>query len=301
MTELQAIRIKDTETRALIDILRKAIVADIIPIFANESITTADIKAMLSRLEKSLVTADEAIIALTAGIANYTPVTVPVKKAERIAVITPSVIGRTVDNVKDTTRKAIAMIGNEFLRQVALEVPLADIRKSIVGTRRNSYTDGRINTVINSKELIAKTNIVAGKEKVKDTAYRDDNEVIGYTWNATFDNTCVSCMALAGKKFYYNRSGSKFLPPLHPRCQCYITPIYSAESKKKSPQAVTLKEWAADPDNQDDLLEAMGPTRYKLYTDGKLKIERFTDIGYRSKTLAQLLKDNEYAFKRAKL
>ena len=42
----------------------------------------------------------------------------------------------------------------------------------------------------------------------------------------------------------------------------------------------------------------LGATRYKLVTDGKLKIDRFTDRHFTPLTIEQLKEKNAVAFKR---
>jgi len=124
-----------------------------------------------------------------------------------------------------------------------------------------------------------------------------EKKQIGYIWDTVLEgNTCTACMQLSGKKFYFNRSGMKPLPPMHPNCRCSIHPIYEDGSHEP---VVTFKEWSQKPENQDELKEALGPSRYKLFTDGKLKIERFNSVELEPLNLSEMQKRSGIAFDKA--
>jgi len=58
-----------------------------------------------------------------------------------------------------------------------------------------------------------------------------------------------------------------------------------------------VNDWIKN--NPDEARESMGATRYQLYTDGKMKIDRYTDAKFEPLTLKDLKRQNEIAFKKA--
>ena len=115
--------------------------------------------------------------------------------------------------------------------------------------------------------------------------------------NVPVHNSTI-CQDLSGKKFFYTRSGLRILPPAHPNCRSTTVDILANEP---APKFETFPEWAKKDENQDELEEAMGTTRYKLFKDGKLKIERFNNAHYKPLTLETLKRQNEYGFEKAGL
>lgn len=198
-------------------------------------------------------------------------------------------------------KKAIAEFNEQFWKGFK-NTPIKASRENqvneieVVGKQAQKSLDGIQST--NATDVNSRTASNAAIEKAKDTKRRADKTIIGYLWVSVLDSkTSTTCMDLHGKRFYYNRTGPKLLPGLHENCRSTTVPIFKDQPL---PEIESFVEWAKKPENQDDLREAMGETRYALFTKGKLKIYRFNDAFYKPLTLKQLRKQNEIGFKRIK-
>ena len=130
-------------------------------------------------------------------------------------------------------------------------------------------------------------------------------------FSATLDpKTCPTCAGMDGTIFNFNGSvvkgplWAKF-PPIHYNCRCYLTPItktwqelglYEKDLSKERlasfsgeyPKVVDYKSWFAH-QSEEVKREILGPSRYKLYYEGKL--ESFDDLlgrGGKIRTLKEL-------------
>ena len=195
--------------------------------------------------------------------------------------------------------------------------------------------------VRSSAEVTARTVMNGAEEIALEKARRSDPDVIGYQWVSVLDNrTTIGCIQLNDQKFYYNRSGYKPLPPRHFSCRSTTIPIYkdNPEGEDIETMAEWIEEqetkqiWKLDEDGTKlygwecdglknvkylpksekppkgcspalggEFRMALGETRYKLYKDGKLKIQRFTDLNGDELTLEELKRRSGYAWKRAGL
>jgi len=135
-------------------------------------------------------------------------------------------------------------------------------------------------------------------EDVKVRSYQGDRQVIGYLWVSVLDGrTSQTCQDLSGREFYFARSGAKPRPPQHPNCRSSTAPI---TKEGGVPEYESFADWAKKESSQDDLRRALGKTRYELYTQGKLRIDRFTDVTFKPRTLDEIAKRNEVAVRRTK-
>lgn len=222
------------------------------------------------------------------------------KKAEVSKMVKDAVgLGGTIKEANKTTlNNALKTISNEFRRLSAIGLENNDIQKAILGTKTNNYNDGIVGKIARSEKLATDIGTRLAKSTAEDRKRMRDRNVIGYIWHTTFEGSCPTCMALSAKKFYYDKTGAKPLPPLHPNCRCYTTPIYKDGTHA---EVETFKAWSDKADNQAELLDSVGKTRYKLIKDGKLKIERFSSVDYEPLNLDQLRKRSGIAFNKAGL
>ena len=191
-----------------------------------------------------------------------------------------------------------------------------------------------------SSETTARTVMDGAEELALDEARQKDENIIGYKWISVLDNrTSTGCIELNDQRFYYSRSGYKPIPPRHYNCRSSTTPIYADNPEGDDIQ--TFAEWVIAQEkiqitkiNEEgevlygyqcvglkvvkyyakgeelnscypafggDFRMALGESRYKLYKEGKLKIQRFTDLHGDDLTLEELKQRNEYAWERAGL
>jgi len=77
-------------------------------------------------------------------------------------------------------------------------------------------------------------------------------------------------------------------------CRSTTLALYEDESRNENVQS--FNEWLIE--NPTEARQALGDSRYRLVTDGRVRIERFTDLQGNRLTLEQLRKQNPQAYKR---
>lgn len=115
-----------------------------------------------------------------------------------------------------------------------------------------------------------------------------------YQWVSVLDSrTTPVCRARAGKAFEHGKGP---LPPAHPNCR---STVFSLVKGVGPADDLGYEDWLLrqDAETQRDIL---GPARYKLWKQGGVKIDRFTDGG-RTLTLDQLRARDAAAFQKAGL
>lgn len=132
----------------------------------------------------------------------------------------------------------------------------------------------------------------------------NNSEVLkGWTFISTFDSkTCSQCFSNSGKAFPL---GQGPIPTLHVGCRCYQAPLvkswkelgfdnvpeYPTGTRATSTGVVkadlSFNDWLkGQPRRTQD--ELLGPTRGKMFADGKIKLDKFTDASGKLLTLEQL-------------
>lgn len=297
-TPLQQERALQTEAKMIEKITKEQLIKALAPVFGLFSTQRGLHNNLIKLAKEELLTISSLIEAISLEFAEMNAE--GFKKSEVTKMVKEAVgLGGTIkDTNKATLNKSIQAISNQFRRLSASGVATADIQKAILGTKAQGYNDGVVGQIARSEKLATDIGTRLAKATAEDRSRIRDKGIIGYIWHTTFENSCPTCMALSAKKFYYAKSGAKPLPPLHPNCRCYTTPIYKDGSHK---DVETFKEWSDKPENQDELLESVGPSRYDLIKKGKLKIERFSSVDYEPLNLEELKKRSGIAFKKAGL
>lgn len=207
-------------------------------------------------------------------------------------------LGSIKESTKNMRIQGVNLISREFRRLSSQNLLGKDIQQALIGTRQAKFQDGLLSTIARSAGVNARTASKIGVEVGREQARQADPDIIGYQWVSTLDGrTSSTCMQLNGNKYYYARSGFKPMPPAHPNCRSTTEPLYKNASLNTKVE--TLDSWAKN--NPKELKDALGPSRYKLYTEGKLKIERFNDVAVQPLTLKQLKARNAQAAERANL
>ena len=170
---------------------------------------------------------------------------------------------------------------------------------------------------------------------VYDLHIEDDHS---YHVNSIPVHNSTGCIELNNQRFYYSRSGYKPLPARHYNCRSSTSPIYKNNPEGEDIQTFsewvqeqeknqiykfneegeklfgyqciglkTVRYYAEDeepgkgcyPALGGEFRMALGETRYRLWKDGHLKIQRFTDLHGDDLTLEELKKRNSYAWEQA--
>jgi len=187
------------------------------------------------------------------------------------------------------------------------------IIQRIKGKKALNYQDGLLDQ---SRSQIA-TMVRTARSHVSNIALNETYTAIGVEYVkfiATLDSrTSKICMGYSDK--VYKKDEPHPLPPLHPNCRSILIPVTDVQGKTigKRPfnnkvngegeigvvdSNTTFKGWF---DKQDATFQKswLGPSRYKLFKEGKYSLDKFVDpLTGQPFTLAELKKLDEEMFKR---
>jgi len=203
-------------------------------------------------------------------------------------------VGTATGMMKSSRLNMIARVSNTMARLNAEGYSRSDIRNAIIGSQSQGYKNGVLGSFVNGSHATMRTVGAMASEVASDSERRKNRDVTGYIWVSVLDgNTTLTCASLNGKKYYYDSSGAKPLPPQHVGCRSTTEPITKSSG---IPVVASIGDFIKR--NPAEAREMLGATRYKLVTDGKLKIDRFTDRHFTPLTIEQLKEKNAVAFKR---
>lgn len=187
------------------------------------------------------------------------------------------------------------------------------IIQRIKGKKALNYQDGLLDQ---SRTQIA-TMVRTARSHVSNVALNETYTAIGVEYVkfiATLDSrTSKICMGYSDK--VYKKDEPHPVPPLHPNCRSILIPVTDEQGKTigKRPfnnkvngegeigvvdSNTTFKGWF---DKQDAAFQKswLGPSRYKLFKEGKYSLDKFVDpLTGQPFTLAELKKLDEEMFKR---
>lgn len=178
----------------------------------------------------------------------------------------------------------------ETLRQGFIEGrSVADLVREIRGTKALQYRDGVLEISRRGAEAMVRTAMTHTSAVASRVTY-EAMGVARATFVAVLDSrTTLTCAGLNGKTFPLDRFP---YPPRHPNCRSTMVPEVSG----LPPVPVrSYGEWLrSQPASvQDDIL---GRTRGKLFREGGLQVDRFTDSRGKVLTLDQLRRRDAGAF-----
>jgi SPP1 gp7 family putative phage head morphogenesis protein len=186
--------------------------------------------------------------------------------------------------------------------------------RRIVGTGRLNFTDGVVEMSRRSAETLVRTAVTHVSARAREATFRANEDFIaGVVWVATLDaRTCIECGVLDGQEFEADKGPR---PPDHPACRCTVVPRtkswrqlgikadeLDAGTRASMDGQVSQKiDFAAWLEGQPAAVqqEVLGATRFKLWQDGGLKIDRFTDARNQVLTLEELARRERAAFAKA--
>jgi SPP1 gp7 family putative phage head morphogenesis protein len=169
-----------------------------------------------------------------------------------------------------------------------------EIVRQIVGTKSQNFKNGILEVTRNSASRMVRTAINHTASVAKDKLFQDNSDIAPYyEWVSTLDSrTSLTCMSLDGKIFTV---GKGKLPPAHFNCRSTTAPLLIGEftikngvvTKDSSNFTRASIDGQVDSDlNYNDWLkkqskafqiEALGPARAKLFREGGLTVDKFTD------------------------
>lgn len=200
--------------------------------------------------------------------------------------------GRFLKGWMDEAEAGAAKRVREVLRQGFIEGrSVSDLVKQIRGSRALGYRDGVLEISRRGAEAMVRTALT----HTAAVSAKETYQALGVT-EATFlavldSRTTLTCANLNGQTFPLDKFP---WPPRHINCRSTAMPVVSGVPKIDAP---SYADWLKrQPEAvQNDIL---GVTKARLFRDGKLTLDRFTDNAGRVLTLEQLKKRDGAAFSR---
>lgn len=171
---------------------------------------------------------------------------------------------------------------------------IGQIVRRIRGTRAAAYRNGIMEINRRSAETMVRTAITHTSAVAQQMTYEANADIVsGVRWVSVLDSrTTVICAGLDGRVFPLDKGPR---PPQHPNCRSTIIPEIQGMDMSKIMERPTFDAWLrGQPESvQKDIL---GAARLKLWRDGELALDRFTDSKNRMLTLPELRQKNRSAF-----
>jgi len=199
--------------------------------------------------------------------------------------------------------------------------PLADIVRSIRGTKAAGYSDGLWAATKRDVEAVTRTALQSAASTARESVWKANSSVIkSVRWVSTLDDrVSLQCAALDGQEFPVD-SGPR--PVAHVNCRCSTVAVLNAEyaeisqgrtRSERDPETgkvgkvdakLSYFEWLkTQPESVQDSI--IGPNRGALLRDGGLTSQRFQELqlgkNFEPLTLAEMRKLDPVAFTRAGL
>lgn len=275
------------------DGLQKQIVVDLSDLTKNE------LEWQLKTIQQSLSYNLETVMPNPRAVVN-------IIKATSFAGLT---MGQWFETLSNSTQRNVMAAVN---RGIVEGETTAQIMQRIRGTRKLKYTDGVMQTTRRQAEAITRTTINHATNQARLEFFKENEDIIkGLKWVATLDSrTSTICAGLDGKVFPVDKGPR---PPAHPNCRSTMTAVLAdadelgidelPQGKRASidgqvPASTTYGEWLKrQPIAVQE--QVLGVSKAKLFRDGKLPIERFTDNNQNPLTLEQLRVLEKSAFEKA--
>ena len=202
------------------------------------------------------------------------------------------------DELKDLSRGQAKLIRDSVSMAWFEGKTTPEMIQEIIGTKSLGFKDGLLNVTRNKAERMVRTATTHIAATAKEQLYKENSDIIShYEWISTLDaRTSSICQGLSGRIF---EVGKGKLPPAHPNCRSTTAPILISEGRKEG-QFPTYNEWLGN-QSEEFQIEALGPTKAKLFRDGGLSVDKFTDRKDAPLTLDQLKAKNPTAWKKAKI
>lgn len=237
------------------------------------------------------------------AIVDKAPVTVGPDKSLLLEEVFSSLAAGKEEAIRGAIR--LGMVQGETVDQMV---------RRLRGSRASRYTDGVLEVSRRHAESMVRTIVNNTSNKAVQMTYAANKDVVkGWEFLATLDaRTTITCASLNGREFPIDQGP---IPPRHVRCRSFSVPVLkswrelgfdmdelppSVRASKDGPVSAQLSfsDWLKDQphDVQKDIL---GATRAKLFRDGGLTVDRFTDNAGVVYDLKELKARNKEAFDRA--
>jgi SPP1 gp7 family putative phage head morphogenesis protein len=222
--------------------------------------------------------------------------------------------GETVkDFVGQFAGKESKRVVNTIRKGVSQGQTNQELMQVVVGTRSRNYRDSILQQSRRNAEAIIRTTTQHIASSARQEFWESNKDVVkGYEWVSTLDRrTTQVCKSLDGQEFEFGKGP---IPPIHIRCRS--TTIATVDKKFDFLKEGRTRSAEFGPTNgREDYydwlkrqpksvqLEALGPTRMKLFRDGGLSPDEFSklnlDKNFEPLTLDEMKRLEPEAFKKA--
>jgi hypothetical protein len=235
-----------------------------------------------------------------AAIVDREPVTVGVDKKLLLEEIFTGLAAGKEERIRGAVR--LGVVEGEGVEAIV---------RRLLGTRAARYTDGIMEVDRRGAAAMVRTIVNHVNNSAVQRTYSENGDIVkGWTFLATLDGrTTITCSSLSGTEWPI---GQGPIPPRHVNCRSFAVPKLatwkelgvdleemppSTRASKDGPVRadISFNAWLqGQPATvQKDIL---GATRQKLFTDGKMPIDKFTDNRGVVYSLAQLEHKNREVF-----
>jgi SPP1 gp7 family putative phage head morphogenesis protein len=236
------------------------------------------------------------------AIVDRTPVTVGPDKSLLLEEVFLSLAAGKEEAIRGTIR--LGMVQGKTVDQMV---------RRLRGSRAARFTDGVLEVSRRHAESMARTVVNHTSNRAVQMTYAANQDVVkGWEFLATLDaRTTITCASLNGREFPI---GQGLIPPQHVRCRSFALPVLktwrelgidldelppSVRASKDGPVSTQLSfsNWLKGQPHsvQKDIL---GATRAKLFREGGLTVDQFTDNAGVVYDLKELKARNKAAFDR---
>lgn len=203
------------------------------------------------------------------------------------------------DWMAETDSKARERVRN-IVRQGFVEgQTLEQIVQLLRGTRANRYQDGALEITRRGAEAMVRTALTHTANVAAQASWEANADIVlAWQFVATLDSrTTLTCAGLHGKQFELGKGPT---PPRHINCRSTSVPVLDEIPGVKPFDFPSYDAWLRrQPVSVQN--EVLGTAKAKLFREGGLTIDKFTDHKGKVLTLDELRRQDEEAFIRAGL
>jgi SPP1 gp7 family putative phage head morphogenesis protein len=218
------------------------------------------------------------------------------------------------DWVADLDKGAYRRLQSAIQQGIVQGETVQQIVTRVRGTAATGFRDGILEVNRRQATNLVRTAVNHVATSAREKLYEENDDLVGgVIWVATLDTrTCEICMGYDGQEFSIDRGPR---PPAHPSCRCTTMPRVKswrelgidadevpagtrASMNGQVPATLSFDAWLKSQSAavQD---EALGPTRGRLFRDGGLTVDRFTDARGNQLNLDELRRREADAFDKA--
>jgi SPP1 gp7 family putative phage head morphogenesis protein len=200
-----------------------------------------------------------------------------------------------LDEHADELSKRRAALVRDTIRKGFLEGRgVDDIVRQIRGSRVQGYRDGLLETGRRTVETITRTALTHTANAAREEVYKvNATSIKKVQWVSVIDaRTSSICRTYDGQLFDMDKGPR---PPAHPNCRSTTVPVFKGDAPI---ERKTYAEWLGE-QSAETQAEILGERKAKLFRDGGLPIDRFTNETGKEYTLTELETRDRAAWKRS--